>query len=55
MILIDCQVRLFSHLQQYEKEKSVTRDLPVVGGNLHPAVMELGIQVRYVHYKEDSC
>jgi hypothetical protein len=44
--LIYCvQVPLFSHLLQYEKENSVTRDLPVVGGNLHPAIIELGIQV----------
>jgi len=38
------QVGLFSHLHQYERELSVTRDLPVVGGNLHPAIIQLGIQ-----------
>jgi len=38
------QVGLFSHLHQYERELSVTRDLPVVGGNLHPAIVQLGIQ-----------
>jgi len=38
------QVGLFSHLHQYEREISVTRDLPVVGGNLHPAIIQLGIQ-----------
>jgi len=38
------QVGLFSHLHQYEREVSVTRNLPVVGGNLHPAIIQLGIQ-----------
>jgi len=38
------QVGLFSHLHQYERELSVTRDLPVIGGNLHPAIVQLGIQ-----------
>eukprot|EP00092_Neocalanus_flemingeri_P082989 GFUD01104087.1.p1 GENE.GFUD01104087.1~~GFUD01104087.1.p1 ORF type:complete len:725 (+),score=224.08 GFUD01104087.1:61-2175(+) len=38
------QVGLFSHLHQYEREVSVTRNLPVVGGSLHPAIIQLGIQ-----------
>jgi len=39
------KVGLFSHLHQYEKEKSITRDLPAIGGNLHPSVIELGVQL----------
>jgi len=38
------QIPLFSHLHQYERETSVTKDLPVAGGNLHPAVVQLGLQ-----------
>jgi len=38
------QVGLFSHLHQYEREVSVTRNIPVVGGSLHPAIIQLGIQ-----------
>ena len=35
---------LFSHLHQYERELSISRDLPVVGGTLHPAVLTLGLK-----------
>merc|ERR1719474_2622617 len=38
------QVGLFSHLHQYEREISVTRNIPSVGGNLHPAIIQIGIQ-----------
>jgi len=38
------QIPLFSHLHQYERELSATRSLPVSGGNLHPAVLQLGLQ-----------
>jgi len=38
------QVGLFSHLHQYEREVSVTRNIPIVGGSLHPAIIQLGIQ-----------
>lgn len=37
-------IPLFSHLHQYERETSVTKDLPALGGNLHPAVVQLGLQ-----------
>lgn len=51
------KVPLFSHLLQYEKENSVTRDLPLEGGNLHPAVIELGIQLSEgkVSSSEERC
>lgn len=39
------KVMLFSHLHQYERELSISRELPVVGGNIHPAVVELGLQL----------
>ena len=39
------KVMLFSHLHQYERELSISRKLPVVGGNIHPAVVELGLQL----------
>ena len=42
------QIPLFSHLHQYERETSVTKDLPVAGGNLHPAVVQLGLQYAQV-------
>lgn len=38
------KVMLFSHLHQYERELSISRSLPVVGGTLHPAVVQLGLQ-----------
>jgi len=38
------KVQLFSHLHQYEREISATRNLPVAGGNLHPLVLQLGLQ-----------
>jgi len=37
-------VPLFSHLHQYEKDNAATKDLPVVGGPVHPAVLEAGLQ-----------
>ncbi len=33
---------LFSHLHQYERELSIGRHLPAVGGAVHPAVVEVG-------------
>ena len=39
------QVGLFSHLHQYERELSVTKHLPVVGSNIHPEIVKLGLQV----------
>eukprot|EP00095_Tigriopus_kingsejongensis_P006818 maker-scaffold82_size396747-snap-gene-1.15 protein:Tk06818 transcript:maker-scaffold82_size396747-snap-gene-1.15-mRNA-1 annotation:"translation initiation factor eif-2b subunit delta-like isoform 1" len=38
------KVVLFSHLHQYEKELSITREIPIVGGLIHPAVLELGLK-----------
>jgi len=38
------KVMLFSHLHQYERELSISRNLPVVGGPIHPAVLELGLR-----------
>ena len=38
------KVMLFSHLHQYERELSISRDLPVVGGHIHPAIVQLGLQ-----------
>jgi len=38
------QIPLFSHLHQYEREPSITCELPVAGGSLHPAVVQLGLQ-----------
>ena len=38
------QVGLFSHLHQYERELSVTRNLPIVGSNIHPCIIQLGLQ-----------
>ena len=38
------QIGLFSHLYQYDKEVSVTRNLPVVGSPVHPAIVQLGLQ-----------
>ena len=38
------QIGLFSHLYQYDKEVSVTKQLPVVGSPVHPAIVQLGLQ-----------
>jgi translation initiation factor eIF-2B subunit delta len=38
------KVMLFSHLHQYERELSISRNLPIVGGTIHPAVLQLGLQ-----------
>jgi len=38
------QIGLFSHLHQYERELSVTRNMPVSGSNIHPAMIQLGLQ-----------
>ena len=38
------QVGLFSHLHQYEKELSVTKNLSVAGSSIHPAIIQLGLQ-----------
>ena len=40
---------LFSHLHQYERELSISRNLPVVGGPIHPAVLELGLRQVHIH------
>jgi len=39
------KVMLFSHLHQYEREMSIGRRLPAVGGALHPAILELGLRL----------
>jgi len=38
------QIGLFSHLHQYERELSVTRNMPVSGSNIHPSMIQLGLQ-----------
>ena len=38
------KVMLFSHLHQYERELSISRDLPVLGGPIPAAVMQLGLK-----------
>lgn len=38
------KVMMFSHLHQYERELSISRDLPVVGGTIHPAILQLGLR-----------
>ena len=38
------QIGLFSHLHQYERELSVTRDVRVVGGGVHPSIVQVGLQ-----------
>ena len=38
------QVGLFSHLHQYERELSVTKNLSVAGSSIHPAIIQLGLQ-----------
>jgi translation initiation factor eIF-2B subunit delta len=43
------KVMLFSHLHQYERELSISRELPIVGGALHPAILQLGLQVSCTH------
>ena len=39
------QIALFSHLHQYEREASITRDLAATGGDIHPAVLQLGLRL----------
>jgi translation initiation factor eIF-2B subunit delta len=39
------QVPLFQHLPQYERETSLSA-AAVAKGNIHPAVLRLGLQVR---------
>lgn len=39
------QIPLFSHLHQYEREASITRDLAATGGDIHPAVLQLGLRL----------
>ncbi|XP_053383233.1 translation initiation factor eIF-2B subunit delta-like [Mercenaria mercenaria] len=38
------KVRLFNHLQQYEREVSLTQSLQFSSGGIHPAVIRLGLQ-----------
>ena len=38
------KVMLFSHLHQYERELSISRNLPCLGGNIHPDILELGVK-----------
>ena len=38
------QVGLFSHLHQYERQESASKKVPLVGGNIHPAIITLGLQ-----------
>ena len=44
------KVLLFKHLHQYERELSVTRPYPIVGAHIHPAVLQLGLQVKTRNY-----
>ena len=44
------QIGLFSHLHQYERELSVTRNMPVSGSNIHPSMIQLGLQVGFFLY-----
>jgi len=37
------KVMLFSHLHQYERELSISKDLPVVNSHIHPAIVQLGL------------
>ncbi|XP_033646621.1 translation initiation factor eIF-2B subunit delta-like [Asterias rubens] len=41
---IERKVSLFSHLDQYERQVSITRGLSFASGGIHPAVMRLGLQ-----------
>ncbi len=38
------KVMLFGHLHQYERELSVGCRMPLVGGTVHPAVVEVGLK-----------
>ncbi|XP_060556077.1 translation initiation factor eIF-2B subunit delta-like [Ruditapes philippinarum] len=38
------KVRLFNHLQQYEREVSLTQSLQFSSGGIHPAIIRLGLQ-----------
>lgn len=38
------KVDLFSHLHQYEKDISLTKDISFSSGNIHPAIIKLGLQ-----------
>ncbi|XP_038051378.1 translation initiation factor eIF-2B subunit delta-like [Patiria miniata] len=38
------KVSLFSHLDQYERQVSVTRGLSFASGGIHPAILRLGLQ-----------
>ncbi|XP_052260102.1 translation initiation factor eIF-2B subunit delta-like [Dreissena polymorpha] len=38
------KVRLFNHLQQYEKEVSLTQSLQFSSSGMHPAIIRLGLQ-----------
>ena len=38
------KVMLFSHLHQYERELSISRNLPCVAGTIHPAILKLGLR-----------
>jgi len=38
------QIPLFSHLHQYERDESITMALPVVGANIHPVIVRLGLR-----------
>ena len=59
------KVSLFAHLDQYERDVSLTKGLTFASGGIHPAILRLGLQyargiicganARLVHgcYKED--
>lgn len=38
------KVRLFNHLQQYEREVSLTQSLQFSSGGIHPAIIRLGLR-----------
>jgi len=38
------QIPLFSHLHQYERDESISMALPVLGANIHPVIVRLGLR-----------
>ncbi len=37
------KVMLFGHLHQYERELSIGRQMPLVGGTIHPAIVQVNM------------
>ena len=38
------KVGLFSHLHQYERQQSLTKEIKFTSGSIHPAIIKLGLQ-----------